>query len=396
MNEQQPHSRYILAELVHEWAEHEPQPAPPPRPRVALPLGLFIATCLSTFIVSAFPAGVTLSDPLTIDWSLFFWGGFSYALPLMTILICHEAGHYIQAKRYHVEASLPYFIPLPISPIGTMGAVIGMTSNMRDRKALFDIGISGPLAGLVPTIIFCALGLYWSEVRPMPMGVREYLGEPLLFKFMIHHLIGPLPAGHDVFLHPMAFAGWVGLLITSLNLLPIGQLDGGHIFYALLLKKSHVLAALLLNLMGLGAMIMAFVYGNPMWILMIMLLFLMGPKHPPTANDYVPLGRARIVLGWLTLAFVLIGFTPMPIFQAEVSADQPIEQPSEQVPPPAAPPAKEPTQESAEEYGQIVRLGDGGHWLRFISMPVDGQNSGVDIIDETIGIEVAVAPLGVA
>ena len=207
MDEQQQYSRYILAELAPEREVYQPQPQEPPRPRVWLPLGLFIATCLSTFLVGGLSGGYLPGNPPLIEWSGFLWGGFCYAGPLMTILICHEAGHYIQARRYRVEASFPYFIPLPISPIGTMGAVIGMSSNMRDRKALFDIGISGPLAGLVPTLIFCVLGLYWSEVRPMPLGVREYLGEPLLFKFMIHHLIGSLPPGHDVFLHPTAFAG---------------------------------------------------------------------------------------------------------------------------------------------------------------------------------------------
>ncbi len=363
MNEQQQNSRYIIADLVPERADQRPQPARRLRPRMWLPLGLFIATCLSTFVVSALPAGVIPSDPPSLDWGMFFWGGFCYAVPLMTILICHEAGHYIQARRYRVAASFPYFIPMPLPPLGTMGAVIGMSSNMRDRKVLFDIGITGPLAGLLPTIIFCVLGLYWSDVRPMPLGVHQYLGEPLLFKFMIHQIIGSLPPGYDVVLHPMAFAGWVGLLITSLNLFPIGQLDGGHVFYALLLKKSYRPASIILKLLAIGATIIAFAYSNPMWILMIVLLFLMGPKHPPTANDYVPLGRARTVLGCITLAFVLIGFTPMPFFFTDAVADQPVElrqRPLEQKQPPSQQPSRQPAEEQTDEQGRIVRFGDGG------------------------------------
>lgn len=305
----------ILAELVPEPVDNRPPPPPlqASKPKIALPLGLFILTCLSTFMVSGLAAGLIPGNPPTLDWNKFLWGGFCYAVPLMTILICHETGHFLQTLRYRVTASYPFFIPMPFPPFGTMGAVIAMSSNMRDRRALFDIGISGPLAGLVPTIIFCVLGLHWSEVLPLPPGPREYLGEPLLFKFIIRHIIGELPPGHDVFLHPMAFAGWVGLLITSLNLFPIGQLDGGHIFYALLLKKSHRVTPWILKLGALAAIYMAVVHANPAWTLMIVLLFIMGPKHPPTADDNVPLGRVRTILGWATLAFVLIGFTPTPI-----------------------------------------------------------------------------------
>ncbi len=384
MNKQQEYSRYIIAELVPERADHQPQQVGPPRPRVWLPLGLFIATCLSTFYVGGVLAGGVHINPPSIDWAKFLSGGWFYSAPLMTILICHEAGHYIQARRYRVRASFPYFIPIPIEPIGTMGAVIGMSSNMRDRKALFDIGITGPLAGLLPTLIFCVLGLHWSDVRPISVGVGQYLGEPLLFKFMIHQVIGPLPPGYDVVLHPMAFAGWVGLLITSLNLFPIGQLDGGHVFYALLLKKSYRPASIILNLLAIGATIIAFAYSNPMWILMVVLLFLMGPKHPPTANDYVPLGRVRTVLGWMTLAFVLIGFTPMPFFFADAAPDQPVElrqRPLEQTQPSSQQPSQQPTDEQTHEQSQIVRYGDGGermfgpnyhqnqdHFVRFDSL----------------------------
>ncbi len=257
------------------------------RRRLWLPVGLFVATCLSTL----------------------FAGGLMYAIPLMTILICHEAGHFLQARRYGLYTSYPYFIPMPLGFIGTFGAVIGMDPRIANRRALFDIGISGPLAGLVPTLVFCVLGLYWSEIKPG----HDVFGDPILFKQIAIWLKGPIPEGHAIYTHPIAFAGWVGLLITSLNLLPIGQLDGGHVLYGLMRTGANRVASLLL----LGAVV-AVLYqsvqtGRPSpWFLMLLLLTMMGPNHPPTANDHVPLGTGRTALGWATLAFFPLGFTPTP------------------------------------------------------------------------------------
>ncbi len=288
-----PQPEVILAELVPERPMYGVPVAR--RRRIGLPVLLFVATCLSTLLVGSAGSGLA--------------HGLMFALPLMTILICHEAGHFLQARRYGVYASLPYFIPMPISPIGTFGAVIAMQARMGDRKALFDIGITGPLAGLVPTLIFCVVGLHWSQVVTLPKGGGAFLlGEPPIFKLLTHHIFGPLPPGKDILLHPMAFAGWVGLLVTALNLLPIGQLDGGHVLYGLLREKAHQVASMLL----LAAAVAVVWYGLWGWTLMLMLLMLMGPVHPPTANDNVPLGPGRIILGWLTLAFIPIGFTPTP------------------------------------------------------------------------------------
>jgi membrane-associated protease RseP (regulator of RpoE activity) len=281
------------------WQFQEIPPVQPVRQRrIRLPLLLFIATCLSTLIVGVINAGPQES------WIQAIIQGLKYAVPLMTILVCHEMGHFIQAWRNGVYASYPYFIPVPIPPIGTMGAVIAMEARMGHRRALFDIGITGPLAGLVPTIICCVLGLYWS----VPVHGKGDLGDPLLFKILIYLMGIHIPAGYDLLLHPLAFAGWVGLLITSLNLIPIGQLDGGHVLYALLRRKANVIARILLALAA-GAIVY---FGLYMWILMIFLLIMIGPTHPPTADDDEPLGWPRIVLGWLTLAFIPIGFTPMP------------------------------------------------------------------------------------
>ena len=278
--------------FLAEVASKLPPPAPRPR-RLRLPILLFVATCLSTFW-----AGLGLHKSLD-GWV----EALLYAGPLMFILICHEAGHFIQAHRYGVHTSYPFFIPMPFGPLGTIGAVIGMEPRIGNRRALFDIGITGPLAGLVPTLIFCVVGLSLSQY----VVGRDTFADPPVLRMLAHFVLGPMPQGQVIQTHPMAFAGWVGLLLTAVNLIPIGQLDGGHVLYALLRRKSHYVATPLL----LAAMVMVLT-GYWWWWLMVFLMVLMGARHPPTADDNVPLGPVRIVLGWLTLAFVLVGFTPDP------------------------------------------------------------------------------------
>jgi membrane-associated protease RseP (regulator of RpoE activity) len=268
---------------------------------------LFVVTCLSTLLAGS--AGPFLNryesgyGPALSLW-LGFIDGLTYAVPVMTILVCHEMGHFVQAWRNGVYASLPYFIPMPISPIGTFGAVIAMEPRRGDRRAVFDIGISGPLAGLVPTIIFLLVGLHYSYVVK---GKPSY-GEPLLMKFIINALFGSIPEGYKIAMHPMAFAGWVGLLITSLNLIPIGQLDGGHVLYGMIRHRAHEVAKYIL----IAAIVAVIALGYWQWSLMLILLTMMGIRHPPTADDDAPLGAGRYILGVLTLAFVIIGFTPTP------------------------------------------------------------------------------------
>ena len=259
------------------------------RLRRLLPFMLFVATFLSTYVA----------------------GGLAFSLALMSTLLAHELGHYLQARRYGVPASLPLFIPMPVSPIGTMGAVILMAPGMGNRRTLFDIAITGPLAGLVPALLFCVLGLQWSEVVVVTdnqMGLM--LGEPLLFKLLVYLTFGSLAEGQDVLLHPVAFAGWVGIFITALNLFPIGQLDGGHVLYALLRRRAHTLAKGLL----LAAAVAVVLWGYWGWTLMLILLVWMGPVHPPTADDAVSLGTRRSLLGWASLLFVPLGFTPVPFY----------------------------------------------------------------------------------
>jgi membrane-associated protease RseP (regulator of RpoE activity) len=277
-------------EAVEDPASVMAEGADPPR-RVLLPVVLFLLTCWSTYHVY-FKTGHNVSQSLM------------YAGAVIFILTAHEMGHFIQTRRYKVPASLPYFIPVPAPPIGTMGAVIAMRGHMGDRKSLFDIGISGPLAGLVPTIFFTVIGLMWSRTVPG----RGDLGDPLLFKLLVGGIFGQLPPNHDIYLHPFAFAGWVGTLITALNLVPIGQLDGGHILYGMLREKSWPISSFIL-LFAIGWTVLT---RNPTFTVMLFLLALVGPNHPPTADDDVPLGLGRIILGWLTLGFIVLGFTPRP------------------------------------------------------------------------------------
>ena len=253
------------------------------------PIILFLGTCLSTFVT----------------------GGPVYAAAVLTILLCHEFGHYIQARRYHVPASLPYFIPMPFSPLGTMGAVIAMSGRIPNRKALFDIGISGPLAGLVPALLATWLGLQWSELAPLQAVGRGAVlfNEPLVFDWLAYLKFGSIPDTMVINAHPLAIAGWAGLFVTALNLIPIGQLDGGHILYAMLRQWSYPITTVLLY----GALAAMFLTGNYGWSLMVMLLLFSGPNHPPTHDDAAPLGRGRTILGWLTLAFIFVGFTPVPL-----------------------------------------------------------------------------------
>lgn len=288
-----------------------PPPVPQPRrPRTMLPLILFVLTCLSTYLA----------------------GGATYAVAVMAILAAHEMGHFLQAVRYRVPASLPFFIPMPLSITGTMGAVIVQQAGVADRKSLFDIAISGPLAGLVVTLPVIWWGVSHSHFVMLPQDQPlTIFNDPLLIRWIVTIVHGPYPAGHDIELNPLLLAGWVGILITALNLFPIGQLDGGHILYTLLKKRAHHFTRILFFVILLSVIYASvFIDGNYAgWFIMLGLLQLMGTQHPPTANDDVPLGPVRTVLGWLTLCFIFIGFTPMPI---SVTNPEPKPKPSRKLP----------------------------------------------------------------
>jgi membrane-associated protease RseP (regulator of RpoE activity) len=308
-------------------------------------LVLFLLTCVSTLYAGAgqFAVPKTTIDPATgkeipivtvdpvtqrktlmIDWQRTLLNGLSYAMAVLLMLGTHEAGHYLQALRYRVPASLPLFIPMPIGPLGTMGAVIFQQPGVADRKSLFDIAISGPLAGLAVALPLNWWGIRVSEIITIPPGAEGGWTNPRLVEWMIAWIHRPLLPGEDIALNPILFAGWVGIFITALNLVPIGQLDGGHILYCLLGKKAHRIARLL-YLGFVVFVVLKVVQGHTeykAWTLMLILVWLMGTRHPPTANDDVPLGPTRIVLGWLTLAFILIGFVPSPQYVSAIPEKQ--------------------------------------------------------------------------
>lgn len=236
--------------------------------------------------------------------------GTSYAAALLGILLCHEMGHYLTARRYGVRTTLPFFLPFPLSPFGTMGAIILIRERIRTRRALFDVGIAGPLAGIPPAIAACLWGLEHSRVvdaAGFPPEDRLHLGSSLLFRALERSFFPQLHPGEDVFLHPVAFAGWAGLFVTSLNLLPVGQLDGGHILYGLFGRRARRLSWLI----ALGVAVAGIWY--PGWWVLLGLLLLTRLRHPHTDDEAAPLGRGRVVLGLLALLIFVLTFIPRPI-----------------------------------------------------------------------------------
>ncbi|RPI53182.1 MAG: site-2 protease family protein, partial [Chloroflexi bacterium] len=230
------------------------------RPRLWIHALLFGLTVLTTLYVGAGMSEARPADDLW--WPLFhFWMGWPFALSLLSILLAHELGHYFMSRHHRVAASLPYFVPLPIpdflgNVLGTMGAVIRMKAAITNRRVMLDIGSAGPLSGLIVAIPVLLLGLSLSHVEPLPLNQAYSMeGNSLLYLLLKYAVFGRwLPAGGmDVFIHPVAFAGWAGLLVTSLNLIPAGQLDGGHVLYSLVGTWAQRLTwPIIFLLLGLG------------------------------------------------------------------------------------------------------------------------------------------------
>jgi len=236
--------------------------------------------------------------------------GLSYALCILTILLAHEMGHFIMCRKYHVDATWPYFLPIPLPPFGTFGAVIKMKGHIPSKRALFDIGVAGPIGGLIFAIPITIIGLYLSEVNPAPNDTTSTLGlgEPLLFSFFANMTVGEVSDGFDIYLSPIAFAGWAGLFVTALNLLPIGQLDGGHVIYALLGKYSNVVYKIGIGIFCLFAI---FVYRG--WIVFAILLLVFGFRHPEPIDPFTQLDFKRKCIGVIMLVVFLLCFTPIPL-----------------------------------------------------------------------------------
>jgi membrane-associated protease RseP (regulator of RpoE activity) len=277
-----------------------------------LPIVLFLLTIFTTLWAGSYQA---YQGPIRGPWDFLLahpdtlWRGIPFAGALLFILTTHELGHYLLSRIHRVPASLPLFIPGPPHFIGTFGAIIRMRGPILGRRALFDIGVAGPLAGFVVAVAALVVGLSLSTVVERTGAQGLHLGEPLLLQFMSWLVIGPVPPESDIILHPIGFAAWFGLFITSLNLIPIGQLDGGHVAYALWGGRQRIMAFAFIPIL----LVLGFV-GWPGWFLWAFMAGIWGLGHPPVMDPSTPLGRGRTIVGWIALVVFVLTFVPKPFF----------------------------------------------------------------------------------
>jgi len=293
--------------------------------RYFLNASLFLLTVLSTLFWGSywmllFETKGTAPGPIAYFLQMFsnpvlLYKGVGYSLAIMLILLTHEMGHYLACVYYGINATLPFFLPAPIVGTGTFGAFIRIRAPFPNRKSLFDVGIAGPLAGFVMALPFIYLGIHLSPMVPKSAAAGQvFLGDPLIFKLFA------LGNTQDYLLHPIGFAAWFACLATSLNLLPIAQLDGGHISYALFKSKAHKITWLFL-----GGLIALATYGftrsvmaGTQWLfftgLLLVLMRLSGFRHPPTMNDEEPIGAARVIWGIIAAIVFILCFIPVTIF----------------------------------------------------------------------------------
>ena len=250
------------------------------------------------------------TQPVVFDRSV-LWPALGYSASVLGILGAHEMGHYVACRYYDVDATLPFFLPFP-SMIGTLGAVIKIREAFPTRTALFDIAIGGPVAGFVVLVPLLFWGMHLSNVIPVPPGMDGYaLGEPLLFRLATWVTFGTIPDGWSVNIHPMVFAAWFGMLATAWNLLPFGQLDGGHLTYATLGEVSRYFSVATVAV-SIGMCFVSYSWVL-MTVLMVAMLIFLGPRHPRVLIEYAPLGRGRLALAIFALVMFALCFTPAPI-----------------------------------------------------------------------------------
>jgi membrane-associated protease RseP (regulator of RpoE activity) len=281
---------------------------------------LFVLTVLSTFFVGLswsvsykYAAEISqsadfkevlpvLRDPQILLLSVI------YAAVLLAILLGHELGHYLTCRRYGIDATLPFFIPAP-GLIGTLGAFIKIKSPITRKQQLFDIGVAGPLTGFFLALPALVIGLSLSKAVPaLPREGTLFFGEPLLLKILGAFYFKGIGPGRDIVLHPVAFAGWVGSLVTALNLFPLGQLDGGHVAYAIFGPKVGRFSRLIL--IAFAVMGIFFWVG---WLVWLVIILILGVKHPRIWDEQSPLGTKRTILGILVILIFLLSFVPDPI-----------------------------------------------------------------------------------
>lgn len=292
------------AELPHEIVER----------RVTLPVVLFIATCLSTFWVGCadwkpnehLANTALISRAISQNWPQ----GLMYMGAVLAILLTHEMGHFLMTLRHKIPASYPLCIPVPINPIGTMGALIGMEGMRANRKEIFDIGLAGPLAGLVVAFPVLWLGISRLDLSGAPLPGEIQLYNPVIVRWMIEWMHPQWAAKADWIgisqVNALFMAGWVGMLITGLNMLPVSQLDGGHTIHGLFGRESYKIAR------GFTIVSILYVVMNldqaAMWSLMLVLVILMGIHHPPTSDDSIELDDRRWIIGVASLSIPILCF----------------------------------------------------------------------------------------
>jgi Zn-dependent protease len=283
-----------------------------PRRRLALPLLLFVATCLSTFWVGSCrwrPQSYSINDIpniVAVNWQ----EGLTYMGAVLAILLTHEMGHFLQTVRYGIPASYPLCIPVPFTPIGTMGAVISMDGMRANRKQIFDIGLAGPLAGLVIAAPILYIGVKNLDLMKTAAPGEMQLYNPVIVRWMIQW-VHPQWADRAAWvsvsqLNPFFMAGWVGMLITGLNMLPVSQLDGGHTIYGLFGRDAYKIARAFI-IVAIVYMIL-YLEQAAIWTPMLILVILLGIHHPPTADDSVELDDFRWILGVASMAIPVLCF----------------------------------------------------------------------------------------
>ncbi|WP_447970066.1 site-2 protease family protein [Nitrospira sp. M1] len=308
-------NRLSDSQYPQEWQDDSashPQPMATTFSMWVLPTILFLFTILTTLWAGALHLN---TKPVSGAWDFLvnypgsLIRGLPFAGTLLGILVTHELGHYVLSRIHRVPASLPLFIPGPPHFIGTFGAVIRMKSPIMQKRALFDIGVAGPITGFIAAVFALIIGLSLSEVVPRHQTFGLQLGEPLFLQFVAWIIFGPIPETHDIVLHPIGFAAWFGFFVTALNLIPIGQLDGGHVAYAVFGQRQRTLALLAVPILVFLGLI-----GWPGWILWACLAGLVGLSHPPVIDPKSSLGTTRIWVAWSALAIFLLSFSPVPFY----------------------------------------------------------------------------------
>ncbi len=301
--------------IVYDKGEHIITVAkkPPAKYRsIKVNLIFLVATLITTILAGTLEWGgfADVSSKDTFAPSTILMGTITFALPLMAILGVHELSHYFAARRRRVAASLPFFIP-SIPPLGTFGAFISLRDPIPNKKTLLEIGVAGPLAGFLLTIPIGILGLILTNdaAKLAPVNLPPSGGLGVVFPLMYNWLQYLVPFQGDYLLHPTAFAAWVGFLVTALNLLPVGQLDGGHVARALLGSNSRYLSWVTIAIMiGLG---LTGVYLG--WLLFAILILFLGVRHPPPLNDMTKLDAKRKAIGVVTFLVLVVAFVPIPL-----------------------------------------------------------------------------------